>query len=102
MKHIIRNGLLALLFLLLLAGISGLATPVTSLHAQSGGGYDLTWNSIDGGGYMASSGGAYVLMGTIGQPDAGALSSGPYVLQGGFWKSALGDVIKLFLPLIRR
>ncbi len=103
MKHIIiRNGLLALLFLLLLAGISGLATPITSLHAQSGGWYNLTWNSIDGGGYMASSGGAYVVTGTIGQPDAGTLSSTPYVLQGGFWKSALDDVSKFFLPLIRR
>ena len=41
-------------------------------HAQTGGGYDLTWNTIDGGGYMFSTGGGYSLGGTMGQPDAGA------------------------------
>lgn len=49
--------------------------------------YDpITWNSIDGGGAaFATAGGGYRLGGTIGQHDAGALTSGAYRLGGGFW-----------------
>lgn len=39
------------------------------------GDYAISWSTIDGGG-GESSGGPYVLMGTIGQPDAGAMSGG--------------------------
>lgn len=46
--------------------------------------YDLTWHTIDGGG-GTSPGGGYTLSGTIGQPDAGAMSGGDFVLAGGFW-----------------
>jgi len=53
-------------------------------RAQTGGGYDLTWNTIDGGGGR-SSGGAYELSGTLGQPDAGQISGDAYTLGGGFW-----------------
>jgi len=52
--------------------------------AQSGGSYDLTWNTIDGGG-GTSSGGSITLTGTIGQPDAGVMSGGSLTLSGGFW-----------------
>jgi len=61
--------------------------------AQTGGGYDLTWNTIDGGGAMSStsSDGQFELSGTIGQPDAGpgsgGMSGGEYELIGGFWYS---------------
>lgn len=56
------------------------------VQAQSGGGYDLTWSTIDGGGTIGSEGGTYTLGGTIGQPDAGQpMSGGIYTLQGGFW-----------------
>jgi hypothetical protein len=68
--------------------------------AQSGGGYDLTWNSIDGGGGV-STGGGYTLNGSIGQPDAGAQGGGTFTLLGGFW-GALDAGRSLFLPLIRR
>ena len=68
--------------------------------AQSGGGYDLTWNTIDGGG-GTSTGGAYTLNGTIGQPDAGTLSGGAFTLNGGFW-GGLTDLARLFLPVIMR
>ena len=56
--------------------------------AQSGGGYDLTWSTVDGGGAMFSTGGTYSLGGTIGQPDAqGAplMAGGSFELTGGFW-----------------
>ena len=68
-------------------------------HAQSGSGYDLTWNTIDGGGAMFSAGGAYSLGGTIGQSDAGTLSGGSYTLVGGFWSGATVRY-NIYLPLI--
>ncbi len=57
---------------------------VSPAIAQSGGDYDLSWSTIDGGG-GTSSGGTYTVMGTIGQPDAGYLGGGNYELLGGFW-----------------
>jgi hypothetical protein len=49
--------------------------------------YRIDWYTIDGGG-GTSSGGGYTLSGTIGQPDAGTLTGGNYVLDGGFWGGA--------------
>jgi hypothetical protein len=46
--------------------------------------YEITWHTIDGGGGV-SSGGPYVLSGTIGQPDAAYSAGGQYELLGGFW-----------------
>jgi len=46
--------------------------------------YSIDWSTIDGGG-GTSTGGVYTVSGTIGQPDAGAMSGGNYALQGGFW-----------------
>ncbi len=47
--------------------------------------YSIDWYKISGGG-GTSSGGAYSLSGTIGQPDAsGAMTGGSYSLTGGFW-----------------
>jgi hypothetical protein len=69
--------------------------------AQTGGGYDLTWSTIDNGG-GASAGGGYTLNGTIGQPDAGtALAGGGYTLVGGFWGGARTPY-RVYLPLIVR
>ena len=73
-----RALLLIPLALLLLFGVG-------SARAQTGGGYDLTWNSIDGGGATFSTGGGYSLGATVGQADAGAASGGVYTLSGGFW-----------------
>jgi hypothetical protein len=76
-KRKIPRGVLLLLLALLCAGGS-------AVHAQTGGGYSLVWNTIDGGGTI-STGGGYTLDGTIGQPDAGSLAGGGYSLSGGFW-----------------
>jgi len=46
--------------------------------------YQIVWSTIDGGG-GTSSGGQYVLTGTIGQPDASYSSGGQYEVLGGFW-----------------
>jgi len=84
--------LLALITLLLLTSVA---------RAQSGGGYDLTWNTIDGGGYTWSEGGGYSLGGTVGQPDAGVLSGGGYTLAGGFWGGiAEAAGYRIYLPLV--
>ncbi len=62
----------------------------SAAHAQTGGGYNLSWNSIDGGGETFSTGGGYEVGGTIGQPDAGetVMTGGGYALTGGFWAAA--------------
>lgn len=54
------------------------------VSAQSGGPYELSWSTIDGGGGR-SNGGQYELLSTIGQPDAAYSKGGNYELLGGFW-----------------
>ncbi len=46
--------------------------------------FAIDWYTIDGGGGF-SAGGDFELEGTIGQPDAGALTGGDFALTGGFW-----------------
>ena len=97
MKRVIRIGLLLVIVAAVAAGWLG---HTTATQAQTGGGYDLTWNTLDGGG-GTSSGGGYSLSGTIGQPDAGELTGGTYSLKGGFW-AGVQSFFDVFLPLIRR
>ena len=67
-----------------LALILLLAVSVTL--AQSGGDYDLSWSTVNGGGATWSTGGDFTLGGTIGQNDAGVEhTGGDYALRGGFW-----------------
>ncbi len=55
-------------------------------NAQTGGPYDLSWWTMDGGGITFATGGSFNLGGTIGQPDArNALTGGAFSLAGGFW-----------------
>src|SRR6185436_8081738 len=46
--------------------------------------YNIEWFTVDGGGGISTNG-AFALSGTIGQPDAGAMSGGNYTVVGGFW-----------------
>lgn len=65
----------------------GLLTLVSAAigYAQVGGGFDLSWNTVDGGGGRSSAGG-YELTGDIGQPDSTILTySNVYTLYGGFY-----------------
>jgi hypothetical protein len=93
-KHLIAVALLACALAVLL-----LAAPRVS--SQSGGAYDLTWNTIDGGGITFATGGSYQLGGTIGAADAGTMGGGAYVLAGGFWSGAIGKQT-IYLPSVRR
>ena len=81
--------------------VSALLVAASVALAQTGGGYDLTWSTVDGGGGMFSMGGSYELGGTIGQPDAGTLSGGSYTLEGGFWGGAAA-IYRIYLPIIIR
>jgi hypothetical protein len=65
------------------------AAIVSIAIAQTGEGFDLSWNTIDGGG-GTSTGGSFSLSGSAGQCDAGSLTGGSYTLIGGFWGGAAG------------
>jgi hypothetical protein len=88
------TGLLLLVVLLLVGGAV----------ARSDGGYDLSWWTVDGGGATGSTGGGYSLSGTAGQPDAGVLEGGSYVLGGGFWRGgeAAAPWYEVYLPVALR
>jgi hypothetical protein len=66
---------------IILAGVA--AAPATA------GGHAIPWHTMDGGGGR-SAGGAYVVTGTAGQPDAGAHAGGAYMVDGGFWAFRAG------------
>ena len=88
------------LFLTLL----GLLLLTTTVLAQSGNGYDLSWWTVDGGGYAFSIGDDYSLGGAIGQPDASVMEGDSYTLQGGFWPggAAPQPQYRIYLPLTLR
>ena len=90
-----KKRLLVILILLLALGmtIGGVAL------AQTGGLYDLSWHTIDGGG-GTSTGSNYTVSGTIGQFDAGTttLSGGNFTVSGGFWSA--NTQYKIYLPLV--
>jgi len=92
-KRMAAAWVAALLWGLLLAGI------VLASGAQS---YTISWWTVDGGGAtMFSTGGNYALGGAIGQPDAGAMSSGGYTLSSGFW-GGVTTQYRTYLPLVVR
>lgn len=88
--------ILILLILLILISI-----PVV---AQTGGDYDLTWNTVDNSGGTISSGSTFSMTGSIGQPEAGFASGGSFTLSGGFITG--GNLMTannyIFLPLLTR
>lgn len=77
-----------------------LALMLMSVASAQGVGYGLWWFTMDGGGGQ-STGGAYIVSGTIGQPDTGSASGSVYSLVGGFWPGA-GPDYPIYLPVIVR
>lgn len=77
-------GKIARFGMTLVSGVLLLLLTVESALAHSGGDYEISWYTIDGGG-GTSTGGQYVLTGTIGQPDADWSKGDGYELLGGFW-----------------
>ena len=88
--------LLLILSLLALFGLYGLGWA----QAHNGSGYDLSWNTIAGGG-GESSGGGYALQGTLGQASPGIQGSGSYTLEGGFWVGRR-PTFRVYLPSVSR
>jgi hypothetical protein len=77
--------------------VAGLLALAAAALAQSGGPYDLTWNTFDGGG-GSGAGGHFTLSGA-----AGPMSGGVYTLGGGFWPGArYAAVYHIYLPLVLR
>ena len=64
----------------LVAGLLSMWAGVAAAQAQLA----VPWHTVDGGG-GTSTGGVFRVSGTIGQPDAGQMSSGLFTLPGGFW-----------------
>ena len=87
MNHTIKTHHLKIILLFTL--VLFLSSPRTL--AQT---YEITWSTIDGGGGR-STGDSYTLEGTIGQPDAGLMSGGSYVLAGGFWPATSWCIVDL-------
>lgn len=73
----------------LLVCLAALGALTTDSHAEQG--FTLTplaihsVNQVIATGGGASSGGAFTLRGTIGQPEAGVMTGGAFRLHGGFW-----------------
>ncbi len=86
------------LALLVVAISLSLAMLTAAAWAQSSNSFELAWHSFDGGGGKASAV-HFRLAGTIGQADAGQLSSASYKLRGGF-QQAFSQPSRLFLPSI--
>lgn len=63
---------------------------LVGLSSPAGADLGLDWHTIDGGGHTFSTGGAFELGSTCGQPDAGEMSGGSFELAGGFWHGGLG------------
>jgi hypothetical protein len=86
--------------LLIIGAMCALGALLTATaRAQSGGQFDLSWHTIDGGG-GTSSAGQFTVSGTAGQPDAGTLAGGQFNLTGGFW-SFLSVVQTPGAPLLK-
>ena len=65
-----------------------LSAATISLTAAALGQYSVERFKVAGGG-GTSTGGVFVVSGTIGQPDAGAMSGGNFSLLGGFWGAVI-------------
>lgn len=64
----------------------GMGIAVAAGRAQT---LDAPWFAIDGGGGF-SAGGAFSVVGTIGQPDVGVMTGGEFEVSGGFWSAPTG------------
>ncbi|HSN78665.1 MAG TPA: hypothetical protein VL334_26645 [Anaerolineae bacterium] len=74
--------------------------------AQSGGGFNLTWSAVPGGG-GTSAGGSYTVQGAIGQHDVDgpSMRGGKLAMRSGFWAPPEAPAAispRTYLPLIMR
>jgi hypothetical protein len=69
---------------MVLLGMAGWAWNSLAQTNSTQTNYTINYYSVDGGG-GTSTGGVYSVNGTLGQPDAGAMSGGDFSVVGGFW-----------------
>lgn len=84
--------------------VAALCLLLAAAAVLAAGDLSLSWWTVDGGG-GASAGGEYALEGTIGQPDAGAMSGGAYTLSSGFLGGGYIEELleyDLYLPTLIR
>lgn len=87
---------IALCRTLLLLGAALTTFSASLALAQSGGGYDLHWNTSAAGAAAMTGSGGYTLSGTIGQPASGPavpMTASVESIVGGFWSVHANDVI---------
>jgi len=71
-------------------------------YAQTGSGYDLSWNVISGGGGSGRMhGSGFTINGTIGQATIFSSSGGDFTIEHGFWNRSLLP-LKIFLALVKK
>jgi len=91
-----RRNVLALCLVVILAG----AVLVGAAFAQTGSGFDLSWNVLSGGGGSGPmTGSGYNVTATIGQTAVGSSSGSGYTLSHGFWNIGVISYL-LGLPAI--
>lgn len=92
-KHVLMG-----VMCLLLAGSLWWASTV---RAEPQATYELVKSHV--GPSASGNSGAYALSGSIGQPDAGQVSAGIYILGSGFWGGGIvvsATIYDLYVPLI--
>lgn len=80
-------------------GLALAALAASPAHAQTGDGYDLTWNAMSAGGVTFATGGDISIGATVAQPGAGSMQGGDISLQLGFW---FDPTVRTFVPLVTR
>jgi hypothetical protein len=84
-----------------------MAVLTTVALAQSGGGLDLTWSAVAGGG-GTSAGGSFTVQGAIGQHEVAgpSLRGAKFEMRSGFWappsETPTATPSQTYLPLIMR
>jgi hypothetical protein len=86
---------------LLIAVVFGLAVAGSIEFAAAPPAFEVDWWTVDSGGAQELSGGVFTLNSTTGQPDAGKLSGGPFVLYGGFWLASFEPTVVRHWQLYR-
>jgi len=87
---------------LLLVLVVGLGI-VSIARAQTGSGFDLSWNVIsNGGGTGVMSGSGFSLEGTLGQTDAGPIANDVFEVRAGYWDGQAYITTPILLPIIIR
>lgn len=57
---------------------------VSGQAMQAGGGFELLWWTLDGGG-GSSEGSRYLVRGVVGQADTGSMAGDRFAINGGYW-----------------